>query len=387
MKAKFTLLAVLIAAFFTGFGQQQPTNGSFETWTATTNPDGWADVESIVTPVLGPFGNPFTTKDTAHTVGSFSVKMTTDTVPGQSTTFGVIGGQVSLGSATLNPATGSVTFTGLAFTSRPDTLVFDFKYVPRAGGLDTAAVFMLLTQGFVDQILGVGFSLTASPTWQHVVIPLSTFYNNTDIPDTLSLQFTASNSVNPLIGSALNVDGLRFGYAPIPALTQAVITAGGPTTFCTGDSVKLMSDTGTNYTYQWNLGGTAIAGATSWAYWAKAAGSYTVTIDSASSSSTSNAIVVVDSTCHGVGINNIAATTLSIYPNPATSVVNITANENLAGFNLQMYDVVGRLVVSQVLEGSNNAINVARLSNGTYIIRITDKENGVVAQSKFNVIK
>jgi hypothetical protein len=108
---------------------------------------------------------------------------------------------------------------------------------------------------------------------------------------------------------------------------------------------------------------------------------------SASSAATSSAIVVVDSLCHGVGINNISATEVSVYPNPASNVLNVTSNENMTGFNLEMYDVVGRVVISQILEGNSNAINIAKLANGTYVYKITDKTDGVVAQSKFTVIK
>ena len=379
MKAKFTLLAVMIAAFFTGFGQQQPTNGSFETWTSGINPDGWVDVETL----LGAPSSFLTFKDTSHTVGSFSVKILADSIAGV-TQGQVIGGLISLGTGALSN-TGSPQFTGVPFTSRPDTLIFDFKY--STPGLDTAAVFLSLTKQFTDQVIGVGFALTPVAGWTHVAIPLGTFYNDANSPDTIQLQFSASNAQVSIVGSALNVDGLRFGYASVASTLTATITAGGPTTYCTGDSVALTANTGTGYTYQWNLNTNPITGATGSSYWAKGSGSYTVTIDSSTASATSNAIVVTDTTCHGVGINNIAAATLSIYPNPASSLLNITANENLAGFNLQMYDVVGRLVASQILEGNNNAINVARLSNGTYIIRVTDKDNGVVAQSKFNVIK
>ena len=380
MKAKFTILAVLIAAFFTGFGQVgQPSNGSFETWTSGINPDGWADVETLL---QAPF-SVLTFKDTSHTVGSFSVKMLADSIQGV-TGGHVVGGLISYGTAAL--AGNSPSFTGVPFTYRPDTLVFDFKY--SSPGLDTGAVFLSLSKNFTDQILGVGFALTPVAGWTHVAIPLGQFYADANTPDTIQIQFTASNAMVAIPGSALNVDGLRFGYVnqPAPPITAA-ITAMSATTFCNGDSVMLMANTGTNYAYQWNLGGNAINGATASSYWAKASGSYTVTIDSATSTATSNAIVLTDSTCHGVGISNISAASLSVYPNPATSLLNINSNENLAGFNLQMFDVVGRLVVNQTLEGTNNTIKVATLSNGTYIYRITDKENGVIAQSKFNVIK
>ncbi|MDP9958132.1 putative repeat protein (TIGR01451 family), partial [Epilithonimonas hungarica] len=59
-----------------------------------------------------------------------------------------------------------------------------------------------------------------------------------------------------------------------PVLT---VSAGGPTTFCTGGSVVLTSTYNTTGAYQWYLNGTLISGATSYQYTASASGTYTVT--------------------------------------------------------------------------------------------------------------
>jgi len=392
MKTRYTLLAVLIAAYFLGFSQAyQVPNGSFENWTTAngvSSPNYWFTTDDLILSAGAPLTtNVFAFEDlTTFTQGAASIKIVTDTVPGLSSQIGIVPGIASLGTGGIS-ATHNPEFFGIPFTYRPDSLIFDFQYaLANADSLDTAAVFISLTKQ-TSAVLEAGFALTTEGSWTHVAIPLATFYSLGTTPDTLTLQFYASNSAVSRIGSTLLVDGVRFGYinTPAPSIT-ATIMAMGATTLCTGDSVMLMANTGTNYTYQWNLAGTAITGATSSTYEAIAAGSYTVTIDSASSSATSNAIVLTDSNCT-LGINNIAATNLSVYPNPASSLLNINSNQNLGGYNLQMFDLVGRLVISQVLEGSNNAINVATLSNGTYIYRITDKETNVIAQSKFNVIK
>jgi type IX secretion system substrate protein len=381
MKAKFTLLTALIAVFFTGFAQQVP-NGSFENWVGTspTLPVGWSTPESAESIPL----NLFSFKDTTtFTQGHTSAEILADSTS-LDPAAGVIPGFLSLGTSAIVGQ--QIQFIGVPFAFRPDTFFFDYKLA--SPNLDTALCQLEMTKDGDTLILGVEIPLTKVSTWTHVAIPLAQFYQFTSTPDTLLIQFFATNPQNIVNHDTLHVDAVGFGYInqPAPPIT-ASIAAGGPTTFCNGDSVMLTANTGTNYTYQWNLGGTAISGATGSSYWAKAAGSYTVTIDSASSTATSSPIVVTDTTCHGVGINNVAATNLSVYPNPASSLLNINSNESLAGFTLQMYDVVGRLVISQVLEGNNNVINVAKLANGTYIYRVTDKENGVVAQSKFNVIK
>ncbi len=64
------------------------------------------------------------------------------------------------------------------------------------------------------------------------------------------------------------------------AIITATLTAGGTTAICQGDSVMLSANTGTGYTYQFNNGGSPIAGATGISYKAGAAGNYTVTVSS-----------------------------------------------------------------------------------------------------------
>jgi hypothetical protein len=387
MKTKFTLLAILMGSFFWGFAQQIP-NGGFELWTNVNTPTGWGDVESILSTIIPIDTSIFTFEDTTtFTQGRAAVKLVTDTVNGPySSTVGTQPAVVSLGTATLDPNNFNPIFTGIPFTYRPDSVIFD--YMLSSPGSDTGAAFINLSKKTVPLLSyegsgGLGLILTIDTVWTHMAISLAPYYVNDSYPDTLLIQFVSSYTNNPIVGTTLHIDGARFGYVNPPL---SVTT--GVTTFCAGDSVYLQANTGTStgYTYQWNVGGTAIAGATSAVFYAKNSGAYTVTIDSASSTATSQAILVADTNCT-TGINNIAAASLSVYPNPASSLLNITSNENLSGFNLQMFDIVGRPVVSQVLEGNSNAVNVARLANGTYIYRITDKENSVVAQSKFNVIK
>jgi hypothetical protein len=195
-------------------------------------------------------------------------------------------------------------------------------------------------------------------------------------------------------GYTVVIDSASFSTTSLPVAITAncgsgtitAIISAPNTNICNGDSVLLTANTGTGYTYQWNLDGTAINAATAVTYYAKTTGSYTVTIDSASAIGTSPFVAITDTGCVN-GINNIAADNFSIYPNPASTLLNINSSENLAGSDLQVYDLVGRLVISQVLTGTNNAVDVAKLANGTYIFRITDKENNALTQSKFNVIK
>ena len=67
----------------------------------------------------------------------------------------------------------------------------------------------------------------------------------------------------------------------------ATITPLSSTTICAGGSVTLDASTGAGYTYQWQLGGTNIAGATTSSYTATTGGNYTVIVYSGVCSTTS----------------------------------------------------------------------------------------------------
>jgi Secretion system C-terminal sorting domain len=77
-----------------------------------------------------------------------------------------------------------------------------------------------------------------------------------------------------------------------PAPT-ATITPAGPTVFCSGGSVVLNANTGVGLTYQWQLGGIDIGGATDASYTASAAGSYRVIVTNASLCSATSAATVI----------------------------------------------------------------------------------------------
>ncbi|MDP4868897.1 MAG: gliding motility-associated C-terminal domain-containing protein, partial [Crocinitomicaceae bacterium] len=82
----------------------------------------------------------------------------------------------------------------------------------------------------------------------------------------------------------------------INALPTATITATGATTFCAGGSVALVGPSapaGMSYTYQWNLNGAAVTGATSSSYLANASGSYTLTVSNNNGCSATSAATTI----------------------------------------------------------------------------------------------
>lgn len=88
----------------------------------------------------------------------------------------------------------------------------------------------------------------------------------------------------------------------------AAITAYGPTSFCSGGNVILVTSQASGNTYQWRLNGTAISGATSYAYTAYQTGAMTVTVTNGSCSGTSPAVNIVVGTAPNATITAAGAT-------------------------------------------------------------------------------
>jgi len=74
-----------------------------------------------------------------------------------------------------------------------------------------------------------------------------------------------------------------------------------------------------------------------------------------------------------LGVNSNALEEVSIYPNPTNSILNIKNAENAS---IEVYDVLGKLILSKTNIAFNEQVNVSKLQTGTYFIKLS-KENQV----------
>jgi hypothetical protein len=89
-----------------------------------------------------------------------------------------------------------------------------------------------------------------------------------------------------------------------------------------------------------------------------------------------------------VNINNDLNTVVSLFPNPAKDVLNVSITQPQGGkHKVEIYDAIGKLVSvhKQDLKGGNNVItlDVSDLAKGTYIIMVKNADNGTVANTRF----
>jgi hypothetical protein len=81
-----------------------------------------------------------------------------------------------------------------------------------------------------------------------------------------------------------------------------------------------------------------------------------------------------------------ASIQLSVYPNPAATVINF-ATTSPEATKVIAFDVTGKLVATEVLEMGKAKMNLTNLSSGMYIYHVVDKNNLVLKSDKFNVSK
>jgi len=83
------------------------------------------------------------------------------------------------------------------------------------------------------------------------------------------------------------------------------------------------------------------------------------------------------------GSSSITSTNLSIYPNPATDVLNINiSNANFKNSEVVVYNISGMEVLKTNMAANNAQLNIESLSNGVYFVKVTN-QNGFNKTVKF----
>ena len=73
-----------------------------------------------------------------------------------------------------------------------------------------------------------------------------------------------------------------------------------------------------------------------------------------------------------IGISDINANPINVYPNPVTNIISIDIENNYKQLSFELIDIVGKAVITQKVSGLNN-INISELPTGLYFYRLTDK--------------
>ncbi len=71
-----------------------------------------------------------------------------------------------------------------------------------------------------------------------------------------------------------------------------------------------------------------------------------------------------------LGIDDVVFSEFSMYPNPATDIVNLNANNNSIA-SVQVFNLLGQQVLAQQPNVSNASLDVSGLRTGTYMVQVT----------------
>ena len=96
-------------------------------------------------------------------------------------------------------------------------------------------------------------------------------------------------------------------------------------------------------------------------------------------------VVVVNPTCDYLGLDDDKIESLTVYPNPATDVLNIVSGGEHEALTITMMDVNGKIVYAsseQLISGSSQTVDVSGLAKGVYMLKLTNQN----VQNTFRVV-
>lgn len=208
-----------------------------------------------------------------------------------------------------------------------------------------------------------------------------------------SYQWIDCNNGNSVINGETS-----YTYAPTNSGEYAVIISNGQctdTTICAAvcpaslsyDATSLIVDADAGSLFNWIdcIEDEYITGETSSTYTPTVTGEYAVVVEN----STQTCSVYIDCIEFTIGggnpssINEQELNNISIYPNPANSIVSVS-NVTI-GSTVTIIDVMGKRVYATKAVNTTVDLLVENLSNGIYFIEI--ENNGAVAQKKLVVSK
>jgi hypothetical protein len=82
----------------------------------------------------------------------------------------------------------------------------------------------------------------------------------------------------------------------------------------------------------------------------------------------------------GLGDNGVAA--ITVFPNPASTTLNITNAENAS---IEVYNILGQVMVTKTTISNTEALDVSQLATGTYLVKISNGD--FTTTKKFVVLR
>jgi hypothetical protein len=200
--------------------------------------------------------------------------------------------------------------------------------------------------------------------------------NNSNISGATNQNYTAnaSGNYNLVVTNSNGCSATSTATAvTVNSLPSATVTAGGPTSFCTGGNVSLNGNSGSGLTYQWQLNNSNISGATNQNYTANASGNYNLVVTNSNGCTATSAATAVT-------VNSLPSATIT--PGGPTSFCsggNVQLNAN-SGSGLTYQWQLNNTAITGA-----TAQNYTATASGNYNVIVTNS-NGCSATSASSVI-
>jgi hypothetical protein len=156
--------------------------------------------------------------------------------------------------------------------------------------------------------------------------------------------------------------------------TPTVMVTASSTLVCSnfGESAVLTAST-TATTYSWSNGDATMSTTVT----PTSGTTYTLTVTEAGCSA-STTIFIDAQICMAVNNQSALDNSISLYPNPTNGIVNIAIASALSGkTSVEIYDALGKLVITEKLTNDVTTINTSKLEDGIYMFKIINDNKAI----------
>lgn len=152
-----------------------------------------------------------------------------------------------------------------------------------------------------------------------------------------------------------------------------VVNLGADQSICDTSSITLDAQNA-GATFDWSTGGTS---QTEVFDGSVGAGSYDISVEvtNATGCATSDTITITVTVCSGIEDPSMS---ISMYPNPATDVLNLDLSELAYGnYRFELLSLQGQQIMNEVLtnDGTIISVNLSNVAVGSYIVRVSGNNN------------
>ncbi|MFN8299721.1 MAG: T9SS type A sorting domain-containing protein [Chitinophagales bacterium] len=77
--------------------------------------------------------------------------------------------------------------------------------------------------------------------------------------------------------------------------------------------------------------------------------------------------------------------TMNVFPNPAANYTNVTFSEPMNNSSIMVFDLTGRVVTHELVNGSSHQFNTGDWATGTYTFSLINADSKVVGKGRINV--